>query len=68
METVCIVQYLYKYLMISVVDDLRFLTSWELYHNASAPIRNQLIECAENVIANKLISEIDESGVFAIFE
>ena len=32
----------------------------------SAPIQNQLIECAGNVIANKLISKINESGVFAI--
>ena len=32
----------------------------------SAPIQNQLIECAGNVISNKLVEEINESGVFAI--
>ena len=32
----------------------------------SAPIRNQLIECAGQVISNKLVEEINESGVFAI--
>ena len=32
----------------------------------SAPIQNQLIECAGKVIPNKLVEEINESGVFAI--
>ena len=32
----------------------------------SAPIQNQLIECAGKVICNKLVEEINESGVFAI--
>ena len=32
----------------------------------SAPIQNQLIECAGKVISNKLVEEINESGVFAI--
>ena len=32
----------------------------------SAPIQNQLIECAGKVISHKLVEEINESGVFAI--
>ena len=32
----------------------------------SAPIQNQLIECAGKIISNKLVEEINESGVFAI--
>ena len=32
----------------------------------SAPIQNQLIECAGKVISNKLVEKINESGVFAI--